>query len=580
MAFRTWVRVLLAALGMGALAGASQLGVAYGLGVVRLTRVFDAAGRDQWTAQIAWAAWFAMVAAIVGALASGRFQQRWAGPGSAAKHLDSPAKHDATGPDVPGGREPQEPDLTGRSAASADADDAAGPVIADGWLRVAVAFSAGIGAMIVVPLTMQPARTAQVTATDPAVVIGICAALGALVGAVAGLAALTHIVARWSLGTMIGAVWLIAVVSVLPSMDPQDPLPAVRLGVFDAGFLEPATTQRFALFTMPALGLLAGAGLGWMARRRGFSPVTIALAGLPGPALLTFAYLIAGPGKGGQRYQVIPYWAAMMATILGVLGAVIAAVIRHSTKVPGGTPVTPGENLLTPAENLLDAVPPAFVPATAATDVAAPATAGPRAGRPASGAPPAIGPGPAVGRAPTADATGQTGPGLTPADFTLADLAAEEPAQPDSFARHVPADSKPPKKARATPAPFAAIAPPPASPAAPAAPAPIPARRSRRRAAAGDDTGAPLVPQRPVAPQLIQPQQLSPPPPNPTPVTPPITPPAPISAQRHGGPADDRTGPPPSHAETPGRRATRSTDAPIGEKDTEFVDWVSGLGGD
>ena len=72
MAFRTWAKLLAATLGVAALAGASQLGVAYGLGILRLTRVMDVTTRDQWTAQLAWVAWFAMMAAVLGGLAGGR----------------------------------------------------------------------------------------------------------------------------------------------------------------------------------------------------------------------------------------------------------------------------------------------------------------------------------------------------------------------------------------------------------------------------------------------------------------------------------------------------------------------------
>ncbi|HEV8176025.1 MAG TPA: hypothetical protein VGP91_20470, partial [Actinoplanes sp.] len=179
------------------------------------------------------------------------------------------------------------------------------------------------------PLTMQPARTAQIAGVHPVLVIGICTGLGALVGVFAAMAALLQPVSRWSLTTVSIAIWTIAVVSVAPSLGPNDPLPAVRLGVFDAGYLSPATTQRTALFTMPALALLTGALVGWTARRRGCSTLTIALAGLPGPALLTLAYLIAGPGSGTERYQVVPYWAAMTATGAGVLGSVLAAVVRR-----------------------------------------------------------------------------------------------------------------------------------------------------------------------------------------------------------------------------------------------------------
>jgi len=301
MAIRTWVRLVLATLGVGALAGASQLGVAYGLGILRLTRVLDVTTRDQWTAQLAWVAWFAMTAAVVGALAGTWLLPTWS-------------------PGRPG---------TGTT--------------------VAISLAAGIGAAVVVPLTMQPARTAQIDGVHPVFVIGVCAGLGALVGAVAAGAALIQAVSRWSLVTVSIAVWVLAIVSVAPSLAPDDPLPAVRLGVFDAGFLAPGVTQRTALFTMPALALVVGALLGWAARRQGKPTLTIALAGLPGPALLTLAYLIAGPGSGTDRYQIVPYWAAMTATGAGVLGSVLAAVLRRgapddpddSAEPTGDLPVLP-----------------------------------------------------------------------------------------------------------------------------------------------------------------------------------------------------------------------------------------------
>ncbi|MGX6602810.1 hypothetical protein ACWKSP_11815 [Micromonosporaceae bacterium Da 78-11] len=295
MAFRTWAKLLGATLGVGALAGASQLGLAYGLGILRLTRVVPVTTRDQWTAQLAWVAWFAMTAAVIGALVGTVLLTR----------------------------QQTEPTRAGVMT------------------RIAVALTAGLGAAVVVPLTMRPARTAQVDGVHPVFVIGVCAGLGAVVGVAAAYAALSSAAARWSLTSIGIAVWVIAIVSVAPSLAPSDPLPAVRLGVFDAGYLAPAVTQRTALFTMPALALLVGAILGWAARRREMSTPTIALAGLPGPALLTVAYLIAGPGSGQDRYQVVPYWAAMTAAGAGVLGSVLAAVLRRgpaSPESPDGSP--------------------------------------------------------------------------------------------------------------------------------------------------------------------------------------------------------------------------------------------------
>ena len=282
----------MATLGVAALAAAGQLGVAYGLGIVRLTRVVDVTARDQWTAQLAWVAWLATTSAVIGAVVGVRL--------------------------IPSRRRGL-------------------PVYGVGTV-VAVALAAGAGAALVVPLTMQPARTAQIAGVHPVLVIGICAGVGALAGVLAAVAALLQVVARWNLLAVSAAIWGIALVSVAPSLAPEDPLPAARLGVFDAGYLAPAVTQRTALFTMPALALVAGALFGWLARRQGRNPLTTALAGLPGPALLTVAYLIAGPGSGPARYQVVPYWAAMTATGAGLLGSVLAAILRRGKDAETGNP--------------------------------------------------------------------------------------------------------------------------------------------------------------------------------------------------------------------------------------------------
>ncbi|MEV6492777.1 hypothetical protein AB0M20_29780, partial [Actinoplanes sp. NPDC051633] len=157
MALRTWAKLLGVTLGVAALAGACQLGLAYGLGILRLTRVLEVAARDQWTAQLAWVAWFAMSAAVIGALAGSRLGGRWRAPATVGT-------------------------------------------------LAALAVAAGVGAALVVPLTMQPARTARITGVHPVFVIGLCAALGAAVGIFAAYAALTQVIARWSLATVGAAV--------------------------------------------------------------------------------------------------------------------------------------------------------------------------------------------------------------------------------------------------------------------------------------------------------------------------------------------------------------------------------------
>ena len=558
MAFRTWAKLLGVTLGVAALAGACQLGLAYGLGILRLARVLEVAVRDQWTAQLAWVAWFAMSAAVVGALAGRWLGLRW-----------------------------QAPATIGRFAA--------------------LALASGVGAALVVPLTMQPARTARIDGVHPVFVIGLCAALGVAAGIFAAYAVLTQAIARWSLTTTGIVIWVLALGSVAPSLAPEDPLPAVRLGVFDAGFLSAELVQRSALFTMPALALVIGLLLGYRARRRNLPTLTIALAGLPGPALLTLSYLIAGPGAGADRYQVVPYWAAMTATGAGVLGSVLAAVIRRDGDLEDAEPGT--ETITMPAaKEPARGGAPAGVPkeapqATApreAPDAAAPREA-PQAGAPRA-APPAgvpkeepqaAAPKPAPRPNPAPDQTGpapdQTGPASdqpqagrapkraraksaprqpkpAPSDWTPQGAEAGGAEMPAATA--APAARKAPKLPRrsrgAGPTPadhntgelptFNAFATPskgrprPPKEAAPYVPAPalpeIPPEALQPKnvdARPGKLHGIPLVP---------EPHQLSKPLPNPEPVTPPL----PVT------PAPDKS-----------RNRKR-------DNDDEYVDWVSRLG--
>lgn len=286
MAFRTRAKLSGVAIGAAVLAAAGQLGLAYGLGILHLSRVVDVTARDQWTAQLAWVAWITMTSAAVGGMAGRAHLPRRSGAGT----------------------------------------------------RIVAAVLAGVGAAAVIPLTMQPARGASVAGVRPVLVIGICAALSAIVGVVAAYAVLSRPVARWNLATIGVATWVIAVASVGESFAPGKPAASARLGVFDASFLDSSITDRTALFTMPALALICGLVIGLVARGRGLSTLSIALSGLAGPALLTLAYLVAGPGD--TRYQTVPYWAAMTASGAGVLGSVLAAILRRApgTSVPPAPP--------------------------------------------------------------------------------------------------------------------------------------------------------------------------------------------------------------------------------------------------
>ncbi|MGW4502235.1 hypothetical protein ACWENR_26955 [Micromonospora sp. NPDC004336] len=279
MAYRTWGRLLLTALGVSLLAGAGQLGIAFGFGIVRLTGAFTGATVNQWPAQLVWAGWFAANAAVVGAVLTERLARRDGLPASTGRHL-------------------------------------------------AVAGAAALGATVVAPLCMQPARAAELVSVDPVWAVGICAVLGALAGAGAALAVLLQPPVGWNMAAVAGVVWLLALLSVAPSLASTGQLPTVRLGVLEPTWLDAGAAQRLALVILPLVALLAGAATGGLARWRGHPPLVSGATGVAGPVLVAFAYLTAGPGDTADRYQLTPYYAALLAVAAGALGSAAATLLR------------------------------------------------------------------------------------------------------------------------------------------------------------------------------------------------------------------------------------------------------------
>ncbi|MEU4713857.1 hypothetical protein AB0F73_09430 [Micromonospora purpureochromogenes] len=277
MAFRTWGKLLFTAFGVSVLAGAGQLGIAYGFGIVRLNGAFTDVNR--WPAQLAWVGWFAVTAAVVGAVVTVRLARRVG--------------------------------------------------LADGTgAQLAVSGAAALGATVVAPLCMQPARAAELSTVDPVWAVGICAVVGAVVGAGAASAVLLRPPLGWNVALLTGAVWLIALVSVAPALLSTGVLRSVRLGVLEPSWLDADAAQRLAMLILPAVALLAGAATGALARWRGHVPLVSGAAGVAGPVLLAFAYLTAGPGDSADRYQLAPYYGAVIAVAAGALGSTAATLLR------------------------------------------------------------------------------------------------------------------------------------------------------------------------------------------------------------------------------------------------------------
>lgn len=277
MLFRTWRNLLLTALGMGVLAGAGQLGIAFGFGIVPLTDAPTGATVNQWPAQLVWVGWFAAHAAIAGTVVAARLARRYG-------------------------------------------------VLASTGSLVAVAAAAALGATVVAPLCIRPAQAAERFSVDPVWAVGICAILGAVVGAGAAIAVLVKPPLGWNMAAVGGAVWVLALVSVVPSLTTAGPLPAVRLGVLESVGLD--ATQRQVILILPAVALLVGAATGGLARWRGHPPLVNGATGAVGAVLVAFAYLTAGPGDAVDRYQITPYYGALIAVAAGVLGSAAAAWLR------------------------------------------------------------------------------------------------------------------------------------------------------------------------------------------------------------------------------------------------------------
>ncbi|WP_433535741.1 hypothetical protein ACQPZK_27730 [Micromonospora sp. CA-249363] len=383
MAYRTWGRLLLTALGVSVLAGAGQLGVAYGFGIVRLTGAFTGSTVNQWPAQLVWVGWFAANAAVAGAVLTGRLARRDTPPASTGRHL-------------------------------------------------AIGGAAALGATAVAPLCMQPARAAELISVDPVWAVGICAILGAVIGAGAAIAVLLRPELGWNMAAVAGTIWLLALLSVLPSLGTTGPLPTVRLGVLEPNWLDDAAAQRLALLVLPLVALLAGAATAGLARWRGQIPLISAATGVAGPVLVAFAYLTAGPGDAVDRYQTTPYYGALIAVLAGALGAAAAALLRWpvGVRTADSAAIAPTD-ILRPLP--AGPTPPGGDPATSTNPAEdqsghaggqlAPTAPGPRAGDDTPG----VRTVPAHWDWPSATASGQHGP--VPADATRPD-GAPRPAGP------------------------------------------------------------------------------------------------------------------------------------------------------
>jgi hypothetical protein len=308
---RIWGRAVLTALVVGALVGAGQLGVAYGLGIVRLARTFDATAGNQWNAQLAWVSWLALLAAVAGAIAGERVVRR-------------------------------DEQFLGAGA------------------RIVLALCGGGGAVIVVPLSMQPARIANLAQSgDPALVVGLAAGLGVVAGVLVAVAALSLRALAWNVAAVSAVVWLAGLAAIGPYLAPDAPLPSIRLGV-PQWTVQAEPNQFVDLLGMPVLAWLTAVLVAAATRAQRAPGLASAISGMAGAAPLALAYLIAGPGTTGETAdQMAPYLGALIAVPAGLLGSLLVIVVPRRDRKPATARAGAGRGMPTPVEptNIIPPIP-------------------------------------------------------------------------------------------------------------------------------------------------------------------------------------------------------------------------------
>jgi hypothetical protein len=297
MAARSWAGSSITAVAVAAGAGAAQLGVGYGLGIVAWLPADAADGRVPWLASLAWVVWIAASSTGLGAVIA----HSLAGRG---------------GPDGPDG------------------------FLLGAW-RATLVLSAGLGALIVVPLVAVPARAAETPQNfAPEWTAAGYAVVGLVAGLIVAVAALTARAVAANLVASVGYLWVLAVVAVIDSLRQGDERVLAQLAIWEfnggpqvRGYYVPGVLLM--LLAAAAIGFAAA----WRAGRRGDSRVGVAMSGATGPLLVAAAYLLAAPAFAGEDNIDVSQWSAAMfapyAVLAGLAGSVLVAAI--------GPPLTEAE---------------------------------------------------------------------------------------------------------------------------------------------------------------------------------------------------------------------------------------------
>ncbi|HEX8632316.1 MAG TPA: hypothetical protein VF755_29510, partial [Catenuloplanes sp.] len=318
MVVRGWAGSIATAIGAAACAGAAQLGLGYGLGIIAWQPSTNPATEAVWVASLTWTTWVAATATVAAACYAHR--------------LTAAAAH----------RSPVSP----TNGASADpvrpTEGADAPVTTAMW-RIALAVAAAVGAVVTVLLVAVPAQSAVRADTfSPQTIAGGCAVVGIILGLLVAVWALASPAVTANVTATMGWMWLLAMVSVVDRIITDDQAISTKLGVWQWT----PDTDRFwfgaiywpgAVVTLGA-ALVIGALAALPAARRGDSRVGVAVSGAIGPVLVAAAYFVAAPRfVGVQGDQASAYLLAPYAVIAGLAGSVLVAAIRQRARGVGGS---------------------------------------------------------------------------------------------------------------------------------------------------------------------------------------------------------------------------------------------------
>lgn len=307
MTARGWGGSVAVAIGVAAATAAAALGLGYGLNIVMWPTAVGAVADDAWLASLAWTAWIAASATLIGAVVADRLSA--GDPGAAPPRRRSTVESDGVCRKA-----------TPRAFATAS------------W-RLVIALSAAIGALATVPLVAVPARAAHRPDTyAPQLIAGGYAVVGVAAGLIVAVLALSAraIAANAILTT--GWLWLLAIASVIRDATssagntPVAGAPTAQLDIWRFGghFVN-------GTISLPGAGLMLGAALvigalaAWPALRHGDNRVGVAVSGAAGPVLVATAYFLAAPKLTTVRVDehLSAYLIAPYTVLIGLAGSVL-----------------------------------------------------------------------------------------------------------------------------------------------------------------------------------------------------------------------------------------------------------------